>query len=96
MLGAPSIRALKEMGILTPVRAFDLEFLAAVTWDDELRLEVKVSDITQHSFSFIVRGFLKTDILAFSAAITYVTVSSDKKEKVQVPERLVTVLNNGM
>lgn len=82
------------MGILTPVRAFDLEFLAPVTWDDELKLEVQVSEIKQHSFSFIVRSFLKADILAFSASITYVTVSSDKKEKIQVPERLVGVLNN--
>ena len=96
MLGAPSISALKYMGILTPVRAFDLEFLAPVTWDDELRLEVQVSDITQHSFSFSVRGFLKASILAFSATITYVTVSSDKKEKIEVPERLVGVLNNGI
>jgi acyl-CoA thioester hydrolase len=84
------------MGILTPVRAFDLEFLAPVTWDDELKLEVQVSEIKQHSFSFIVRGFLKADILAFSASITYVTVSSDKKEKIQVPEKLVGALNNGI
>ena len=96
MLGTPSITALKKMGILTPVRAFDLEFLAPVTWDDELKLEVQVSEIKQHSFSFIVRGFLKADILAFSASITYVTVSSDKKEKIQVPEKLVGVLNNGI
>jgi YbgC/YbaW family acyl-CoA thioester hydrolase len=93
MLGAPSITALKKMGILTPVRAFDLEFLAPVTWDDELKLEVQVSEIKQHSFSFIVRGFLKANILSFSASITYVTVSSDKKEKIQVPEKLVGALN---
>jgi acyl-CoA thioester hydrolase len=96
MLGAPSINALKNMGILTPVRAFDLEFFAPVTWDDELRLEVLVSDITQHTFSFIVRGFLKADVLAFSAIITYVTVSSDKKVKTQVPRSLVSALNNGI
>jgi YbgC/YbaW family acyl-CoA thioester hydrolase len=92
MLGAPLITALKKMGILTPVRAFDLEFLAPVTWDDELKLEVQVSEIKQHSFSFIVRGFLKADILAFSASITYVTVSSDKNEKIQVPEMLAVTI----
>jgi acyl-CoA thioester hydrolase len=81
------------MGILTPTRAFDLEFLAPVTWDDELKLEVQVSEIKQHSFSFIVRGLLKANILSFSASITYVTVSSDKKEKIQVPEKLVGALN---
>ena len=95
MLGAPSISTLKRMGILTPVRAFELEFLAPVTWDDELRLEVLVSDITQHSFSFIVSGFLKADLLAFSATIAYVTVTSDSKVKVQVPESLVGALSIG-
>nr|WP_274055008.1 acyl-CoA thioesterase [Thalassomonas haliotis] len=96
LLGAPSITALKFMGVLTPVRAFDLEFLAPVTWDDELKLEVRVSEIRQHSFSFIVCGYLKADTLAFSASITYVTVSSDKKEKIQVPEKLVAALNNAI
>jgi acyl-CoA thioesterase FadM len=90
MLGAPSITAIKKMGVLTPVRAFDLEFLSPVTWDDELKLEVQISEITQHSFSFIVRGFLKEGVLAFTASITYVTVSSGKKEKIRVPERLVS------
>jgi acyl-CoA thioesterase FadM len=81
------------MGILTPTMAFDLEFLAPVIWDDELKLEVQVSEIKQHSFSFIVRGLLKANILSFSVSITYVTVSSDKKEKIQVPEKLVGALN---
>ena len=94
MLGAPSISALKKMGILTPVRAFDLEFLAPVTWDDELRLEVQVSEIKKHSFSFMVQGFLKADSLAFFAKITYVIISSDTKEKTQVPEWLVDALKN--
>ena len=94
MLGAPSISAVKKMGVLTPVWAFDLEFLAPVTWDDELRLEVQVSEIKKHSFSFMVQGFLKADSLAFFAKITYVTVSSDTKEKTQVPESLVDALKN--
>lgn len=96
LLGAPSIAALKAMAVLIPVRAFDLEFLAPVTWDDELRLEVRVSEIRQHSFSFDVRGFSKADTQAFSASITYVTVSSDKKEKIQVPQKLVTALNSAI
>ena len=96
LLGSPSITALKEMGVLTPVRAFDLEFLSPVTWDDELRMEVQVSEISEHSFSFIVSGYLKIDTLAFNASITYVTVSIDKKEKIQVPKKLVGILNSAI
>lgn len=96
LLGAPSITTLKKMGVLTPVRAFDLEFLAPVTWDNELRLEVGVAEIRPHSFSFSVRGFLDAETLAFLASITYVTVSSDKKAKTQVPEALVEALRQAM
>lgn len=80
------------MGVLTPVRAFELEFLAPVTWDQELKLEVSVSDIGQHSFSFTVRGLLPDDTLAFSAAITYVTVCADDKNKMRLPEKLLKAL----
>jgi acyl-CoA thioester hydrolase len=93
LLGSPFIISLKKMGVLTPVRAFDLEFLFPVTWDDELRLEVRVSAINQHSFSFVVSGYLNVDTLAFNALITYVTVSIDKKEKIKIPDKLVKVLN---
>ncbi len=93
LLGEPSIRALKRIGILTPVKAFDLAFHAPVTWDDELRLEVRVSSIGQHSFSFDVQSYLEDDTLAFTASITYVTVSPETKTKIPVPENLVSTLN---
>lgn len=80
------------MGVLTPVRAFELEFLAPVTWDQELKLEVSVSDIGQHSFSFTVRGLLPDDTLAFCAVITYVTVCADDKNKMRLPEKLLKAL----
>ena len=92
LLGAPSISTLKSMGILTPVRAFDLEFLAPVTWDQELKLEVSISDIGQHSFTFDVHGLLPDETLAFRAAITYVTVSADDKNKRRIPEALLKAL----
>jgi len=95
MLGAPCIRTLNNMGILTPVRAFNLEFFAPVSWDDELSLKVQVSDMTPHSFSFVVHGSLQTGISAFSASISYVTVSSETKQKMPVPEDLLHVLRAG-
>lgn len=81
-LNQPSIRALKEMGVLIPVRAFNLEFLSPVTWDQNLELNVQVSAVTDHSFSFLVEGYAEEKIKAFSAEITYVTVSSSSKKKI--------------
>lgn len=92
MLGAPFISALKDLGVLTPVRAFDLEFLAPVTWDDILQINVLVSEIGQHSFSFHVEGFIQENAKAFSADITYVTVSSASRKKQRVPDALINAL----
>lgn len=94
-LGAPAIRALKELGVLTPVRAFNLEFLAPVRWDDTLAMNVLVTDVGKHSFSFAVRGYLSQQCLAFSASITYVTVSSASRIKTRVPPQLRAVLVSG-
>lgn len=90
-LGAPFITELKAFGVLTPVRAFDLEFLAPVTWDDELDLKVQIADIREHSFTFDVSGFISADKLAFTASITYVTVASNTKAKTPVPDELLKV-----
>ncbi len=95
LLGAPAITALKALGVLTPVRAFDLEFFSPVTWDDELRLEVGVTSVGQHSFSFTVLGYL-THTLAFSASISYVTVSSDLRKKTELPKSLKKALSTGI
>ena len=92
LLGMPSITALKKMGVLTPVRAFDLEFFAPVTWDDELTMNVSVADVGEHSFSFSVEGFIKSDILVFTAKLTHVCVATDTKKVVSVPERLRVLL----
>ena len=84
------------MGVLTPVRAFDLEFLSPVTWDDELRMEVRTSEIKQHSFTFIVSGYLKAEVLAFRASISYVAVASDIKAKIQIPGKLREALSHAL
>ena len=92
LLGAPSINALKGLGVLTPVRAFDLEFLSPATWDDELNLTVSVSNISEHSFTFRISGSIESGRSVFVSKLTYVTVSNNSKEKVKVPETLKSAL----
>jgi acyl-CoA thioesterase FadM len=94
LLGAPFVTTLKDQGILTPVRALDLEFLAPVTWDQQLIQEVSITEIGQHSFTFRVAGFLAVDRLAYKATITYVTLSAETQQKTQVPDQLVALLNH--
>ena len=91
-LGGPGLRTLLGFRILPPARAFSLEFLHPVTWDDELTLRVGVSNVGTHSFSFSVEGRLSPDVVAFTASLTQVCVSPDTREVMEVPAQLRALL----
>ncbi|BBM03594.1 thioesterase family protein [Microbulbifer sp. GL-2] len=92
LLEGPAISKMKQLGFITPVRAFNLEFLTPVTWDQELDIQVSVSDIGNHSFSFQLEAFLEGGVLAFTAHITYVTLSTSDKFKIPLPGRFREIL----
>lgn len=87
-LEGPGLKTLMSFNVLPPARAFNLEFLYPVTWDDQLTMKVIVSNVSEHTFSFSVEGFIEKDILAFTANITHVCVSPETKKTVKVPEGL--------
>jgi len=91
-LQGPGLKTLMGFDILPPARALSLEFLHPVTWDDELTMNVSVAEVGEHSFSFLVEGFIKNDIPVFIAKLTHVCVASDTKKVVMVPERLRALL----
>ena len=57
-VGGPGLRAMMSFNILPPVRAMSIELLAPVTWDDELTIKVSVARLGEHSFTFLVEGFI--------------------------------------
>ena len=87
-LDGPGIKRLKDMGVLPPVRAFSLEFLHPVTWDDELFLKVSVGAVGIHSFGLKVEGNILPHTQAFAADITYVCVSPETKRPIELPAKL--------
>ena len=91
-LKGPGLRALMGFNILPPARAFSLEFLHPVTWDDELSMQVTVDSIGEHSFSFSIEGFVAKDTLAFTANLTHVCISPETKKIVNVPDKLRELL----
>jgi len=93
-LNGPGLRTLMGFNILPPARAFSLEFLHPVTWDDELSMQVSVDSIGEHSFSFIIKGFVAKETMAFTANLTHVCISPVTKEVVKVPEKLRMLLQN--
>ena len=93
-LKGPGLRTLMGFNILPPARVFSLEFLCPVTWDDELSIQVTVDSIGEHSFSFLIKGFIAKDILAFKANLTHVCISPDTKKVVREPDKLRELLQN--
>jgi len=91
-LKGPGLRTLMSYNILPPARAFSLEFLHPVTWDDELTMNVSVAEVGKHSFSFSIEGSIKGDIPVFTAKLTHVCVAPDTKKVVMVPARLSALL----
>lgn len=51
-LEGSAISKMNQLGFITPVRAFNLEFLIPVTWDQKLNIQISVSAMGNHSFSF--------------------------------------------
>lgn len=91
-LEGPGLRTLMGFKILPPARAFSLEFLHPVTWDDVLTIKVSVSNVGEHSFSFSVEGRIASDVLAFVASLTQVCVSPQTREVVALPPALRVLL----
>lgn len=91
-LSGPGLRTLLGFDLLPPARAFSLEFLHPVTWDDELSMTVTVSNVSLHSFTFAVEGNLAPAIKAFTASLAHVCVSPVTKEIIEVPQALRALL----
>jgi len=95
-LEGPGLRTLMNFKVLPPARALSLEFLHPVTWDDELTIQVSVSNVGAHSFSFSVEGRLPSEVVAFVASLTQVCVSPETKQVVAVPAQLRALLQSGL
>lgn len=91
-LSGPGLRTLLGFDLLPPARAFSLEFLQPVTWDDELSMTVSVASVGRHSFTFLVEGSVAPGEVAFTASLTHVCVSPVTREVIEVPEPLRALL----
>ncbi|NBF04008.1 acyl-CoA thioesterase [Pseudomonas sp. Fl5BN2] len=93
-LSGPGLRTLLGFNLLPPARAFTLEFLHPVTWDDELSIKVSVSSVGLHSFTFLVEGNLTPDVMAFTSSLTHVCISPVTREVIEVPLQLRALLQS--
>ncbi len=92
-LGGPAVRQLFAMGILPPVRAMSLEFLATMAWDEVIDIEVGCTEVATTSFTFLVTGRNLSGASCFQSTLTQVCISPETKRPVPVPEALRRALS---
>ena len=91
--GAPAEKSIMDLGILPPARAFSVEFLKPMAWDDELEIKVQLKEIRNSAMVYTVDGFVAGD-KTFTSEITQVAISPKTMHPVDVPAKLREVLEN--
>jgi YbgC/YbaW family acyl-CoA thioester hydrolase len=93
LLGEPAVRALFAMGILPPARALTIDYLAPMTWDDVIEIEVSNKPPKTSSFTFVVIGRNATSTVTFRASLTQVCISPENKRPITMPTALRNALS---
>ncbi len=92
LLGGPAARELLAMGVLPPARSMHIDFLALLTYDDEIELEVSCIEVGTTSFTCQVEATRRDKRVAFRARLTQVCVSPQSKRPVGLPPKLRAAL----
>lgn len=92
LLGGSAARKLLAMGVLPPARSLRIDFLAPLTYDDEIRLDVACIEIGSTSFTCQVEATRIDARVAFRSRLTQVCVSPATKHPAQLPPALRAAL----
>lgn len=93
-LGGPAVRELFELGILPPARALSIEFLAPMTWDEVIQIEVTCAELKTTAFTFAVAARKADGDTTFTASLTQVCVSPESRRPVPLPDALRRALSD--
>jgi len=89
---SPAARTFLSLGLLPAARKISIEYLAPLTCDDEIVLEVVCVKIGKSSFTCEVRAFRTDHTLALTGLVSQVCVSEISKKPVPVPEKIRVAL----
>ncbi|WP_409525715.1 acyl-CoA thioesterase [Nitrincola sp. MINF-07-Sa-05] len=87
-LGAPAISEIFAMGILPPARALSIEFLAPMSWDEVINIEISTKELTTTSFTFLVEARNDSNEMTFRSTFTQVSISPESKRPIPLPQAL--------
>ena len=97
LLETPMEKAILDMGILPPAKAFSVEFISFLKWDDQIDILVRIKNIGTSSFTFSIVGY-RDDEPTFSSEFTQVCVNPETKRPTPIPDVLrakLTKYKNG-
>lgn len=92
LLGGPAARELFAMGVRPPARSLHIDFLALLTYDDQIQLEVSCIEVGTTSFTCQVEATRQDHQVAFRARLTQVCISPESKRPVALPDKLRAAL----
>lgn len=92
-LGRPAERYLLELGIGPPARSLDIDFLAPMTWDDELDIRVTVKEIRTHALTLAMAAHVG-ETNTFNAELVMVCVALESFRAAAIPDRLREALSD--
>lgn len=92
LLGAPAPRSFFALGILPPARNLCIDFLAPLSYDEEIDIVVTVSSIGATSFTCLLVASKREGSIAFKATFTQVCVDPSTKRPVAIPPALRSAL----
>lgn len=87
-LQGPAARKIFDMGVLPPARNLSVDFMAPLTWDDRIEMEVTCTTVGTTSFTCAVTARREDGVVAFQARLTQVCVSPETRRPVALPEHL--------
>jgi len=87
-LKGPAARKILDMGVLPPARNLSIDFIAPLTWDDRIEMEVTSTNVGTTSFTCEVTARREDGEVAFQARLVQVCVSPETRRPVTLPEGL--------
>lgn len=87
ILEAPMERTILDMGILPPAKAFSVEFISFMKWDDEIDITVAIKHMGTSSFTYSLAGYCEGNHV-FSAEFTQVCVDPETQKPTSMPSAL--------
>lgn len=86
-------RQLEDEGVILPVLDYQIKYFKPALYDEELRIETIVEEVSGARIYFSYKTFNEQDEQLNQATTTLVFVDAESKKPINPPSHLVTILS---